>query len=121
MVTLKVVEYLDDEENEVLLEICHGDVKLYAFSCPYTGNKNDTAEKVTLYALFAHNIGPSLDYKLSYKTSDVSFDQHIYAKIVNKKERLVSVGDIDIVLDTSLDSEFPVGSIISFDVSRLDY
>jgi len=55
------------------------------------------------------------------KTSEFAFNHHIHAKIVNKKERLVSIGNIDVILDALIDSEFPVGSTISFDVARLDY
>jgi len=121
MVTLNIIEYLNDEKDEVLLEIRQNDVKLYAYCYPYTGKKTDTAEKITLYALSAYNIGPSLEWQPPYKTSESAFNHHLHAKIVNKKERLVSIGDIDIILDTSIDSEFPVGSTISFDVVRLDY
>jgi len=120
MVTLNVIEYLNDEGEEVLLEVCQNDIKLYTFCYPYTGEKTDTKEKVTLYALFAHNIGPSLEFKPPCKTSEIAFNQHIHAKIVSKKERLVSIGDISIILDAPIDSEFPVGSFISFDVVRLD-
>lgn len=121
MVELNVIEYLNDEKNEVILEICHNSVKLYAFCYPYTGKKTNYTERITLYALFTHNIGPALDFYPPRKTSEVAFSHHIYAKIVNKKERLVCIGNINIILDAPIDSEFSVGSFISFDVTRLDF
>jgi len=121
MVTVNVAQYLNSEGDEVLLELCSGEVKLYAFCYPFAGKSTSDVDKVTLYGLFTHNIGPSSTWHPPCRTSETSFEHHIYAKIVNVKERLVSLGEIDIVLDSAIDSSFPTGSIVSFDVIRLDY
>ena len=53
MVTLTVVEYLDDEDKEVILEVCQNDIKLYTFCYPYTGKKKHTKEKVSAFYYFS--------------------------------------------------------------------
>ena len=121
MVIISVAEYLDDEGQEVLLELCSGDVRLHAFCYPFKETNPKTAEKVILHALFAHNIGPCSTVNPPYRTSKTSFSYHIDAKILDIKERLVNLGYIDIILDSAIDSSFPIGSTISFDVVRLDY
>lgn len=119
MVKIRVAEYLDSEGREALLEICSGEFTVYAFACPFLGAED--SEKVTLYALGAFNVGPCTQWHLPQRSSNIYFAHKICAEIIDIKERRVRLGEIDIILDTSIDSEFPVGSLITFTVSRLDY
>lgn len=121
MVTVNIVQYLNNEGDEVLLELSSEEVRVYAFCYPFADKNKKVVDKVTLYGLFTHNIGPSSTWYPPCRTSETSFAHHIYAKIINAKERLVSLGEIDIILDSAIDSSYPPGSIVSFDVIRLDY
>ena len=120
MVTIDVAALLDDEGDEVLLEISNNNIKLYAFCYPFI-SKRSKQDKVTLYALFASNIGPSKSIQPPIRTNTSYFSQRIYAKVVDVKERCVRLRDINIILDTPIDSSFLPGSVIVFDVARLDY
>lgn len=119
MITMQVAEILDQEGEEVLLELTSGNITLYAYCYPFDGCMH--AEQVRLYAMHAYNLRKSDDWHLPQRTQNTYFSQKVCAEVVSVKERIVRVGEIDILLDTGIDSDIPVGSLISFDVQRLDY
>lgn len=119
MITMQVAEVLDREGEEVLLELTSGDITLYAYCYPFDGCIH--VERVRLYAMHAYNLRKSNCWHLPQRTQHTYFSQNICAEVVSVKERIVRVGEIEIFLDTGIDSCLSAGSLLSFDVQRLDY
>ena len=119
MLKMRIAEYLDSDAQEVILEITSGENTLYAYACPFRGFP--TQDHVTLSALFAWNIGPCKQWHAPQRIPNTPLAHHLCGEIVDVKDRIVRIGDMQIILDTGIDSSLPVGSLICFDVSRIDY
>jgi hypothetical protein len=119
MVRIRVIKYLDSEEREALLEIACGENTLWAYACPFAGT--DTRKEVTLYAMEAFRVAKCDTWYRPSRIPNTAFGYHLCAEVVDARRRLVRIGEINIILDTSIDSDIPAGALIHFDTIRLDY
>ena len=76
--------------------------------------------KISLFGFLVTNIVSENAFQAPQKLDCGYFSYHLYAKVLDTRNRRVQLGDIDIVLDCPIPSDIPKGSYISFDVVRLD-
>lgn len=114
-VEIHVAELLG--ENEAILKVVDEGISLFVYSYPYS--PSFVFSDIVLFSFLTENIMKEEVFSPP-KQIDGIFSYHITAKVVNTSANLVAINGIKIILDTPLPKDIANGSIVSFDVTRLD-
>ena len=125
MSTLKVLQYdADAQEAVVEIEITLDESATSARSALrvfcYPMFSSEMKRKISLFGFLVTNIVSENAVQAPQKTNGGYFSYHLFAKVLDPRNRLVQLGDIDIVLDCPIPQDIAPGSFVSFDVMRLD-
>lgn len=115
---LRVLEMLGDDNEEAILEISSEEVSLVAFASPF--RVPTKRGKLVLSAFLTENVLLEDTIQLPVKTDRSFFSYRITAQVIDTNDSKVCVGDIEIILDLPMPKDIVNGSVISFDVMRLD-
>ena len=118
MVAAKVLKYLDPGETEAEILLCCGDLSLVVYSCPYTPCNNP--QEITLSTFLADNIVRAEHFRAPVRWDENRYSYHLTAKLIDRTERLVQIGEIRISLDGYIPRDIANGEYIEFDVARLE-
>lgn len=116
--TIRIAEFMDEEQTEAVVEICDNGISLMAYSHPFMGLPLDG--RITLDALLTKNIWLEQEQYAPIKTDKGFFSYRLTAQVTDAKAQKVQIGDIAIYLDLPLPKDIPNGAFVSFDVMRLD-
>lgn len=117
--TVRVVQFLDEDTKEAILEVSDDKISLIVFGYAYEISKSN--QNITLSAFLTEKIVLEQEFQLPRKTDKGFFAYRITAAVTDATAQLVQLGDINMILDLPLPKDIPNGSIISFDVTRLDF
>jgi hypothetical protein len=119
MTKIRVARYTDSEELGAELEISCGEGTLLAFAYPFRGI--ESCKEVSLFAFGTSHVIRSDEWHPPRRMENIYYGHQLCAEVVDVKNRLVQIGDVVITLDTSIDSDIPVGAWVCFQTLRLDY
>lgn len=125
MSEISILEY-DEEAQEAIAEIVTSiyekqeafQVSLRVYCQPIS--TPEIIGKISLFGFLVENIFSEDALHEPQRLSDSCFSYHLFAKVIDARNRRVQLGDIDIELDRPLPKDITDNSYISFDVGRLD-
>ena len=83
---------------------------------------NNDKDIFELYAVKSKNIMRALEPGSAVnKTDDGYYAYKLQGKIIDLENRIVTVGDIKIMLENSIPNDIKVNEYIEFDVLRIDF
>lgn len=125
MSVIKVLQY-DEDAQEAIVEIetsLYEETPVFQVLLKVFCQPNFfpiTSCKISLFAFLVTNIVCEEFLQAPQKTNYGYFSYHLFARVLDVRNRRVQLGDIDIVLDCPIPKDISENSYISFDVTRLD-
>ncbi|NER00768.1 MAG: hypothetical protein F6K30_29415 [Cyanothece sp. SIO2G6] len=119
MVRVKKIEWLSRDAEEALVHITDGIFDCIAFSQPCKKKTGDIIEQPLLvfgtYAIEVIDVNT-----VSIHRAGSTLGYEIYAKVMDVKRGIISVGSLEFELDIPLPGDVDKGCIIRFICQRID-
>lgn len=122
MMKIKNITWISKKAKEAELVVTDDKNQCLAFSQPCNFNIGENLLE-PLRALDVEHVMAVYDEEKQekiQKTGSSYFSHHYIARVIDKKEGLVTVGEIKIDLDKKMPAWAGEGKLIEFDCSRLD-
>ena len=125
MPTVKIMQ-IDEDVQEAIVEteisldesVPAARISLIVFGSPMVSSEMN--RELSLFAFLVTDIVSENGLQVPEKTNCGYFSYRLFAKVADAQNRIVQLGDIEIVLDCPIPKDVFSGSYISFDVMRLD-
>lgn len=117
---IKSINWIDKDLQEAEIIVSDGQIEVLCFSHPFQKAINAVLEE-PIHCLYAENLVLTQEQSISINKSNGYFGYSLRGKLIDKKNKLVRLGDIIICLeDAYISDSIPKNSYVEFDVSRLD-
>lgn len=117
---VKSINWIDEDSQEAEIIVSDGCIEVICFSHPLKKGINSVLED-SIHCFDAENVVLAQEQSVYVNKSNNHFAYSLRGKLVDKKNKLVHLGDIILCLeDAYISNGIPESSYVEFDVSRLD-
>lgn len=117
---VKSINWIDEDSQEAEVIVSDGCIEVLCFSHPFKKEINSVLED-PIYCFNTENVILAQEQSVSVYKSNNHFAYSLRGKLVDKKNKLVYLGNITLCLeDAYISNDILESSYIEFDVSRLD-
>lgn len=118
MITIKSIDWLDEERKEGELELTDGNYTMICFSDGIDFKLDDKIEN-NIFAMLSSDILRSFD-KEFYLHHCNGFEYHVTGQIIDKEKGIIKIGDFLIQVGDSIPKDIQEEEFVIFEVERFD-